>query len=497
MVSLTLITPGEFSGSGLAPDEVAPNLSLIWKPESAVHEHYSAITPDPEAQIDMRTWAKMFAKIQDLDQCDGYAYAVLAGEEIVAEFPVNGSFNPHTGKACTSIYVSFNEFMSEGTEIIGRRGFSFEFDLIRPGYVTVSEGVIAPTDKITQHDRLIGLPEIEQVDEGVYMTSEGKGVGYRFGSYVMNQPLAEKICDLLLNADPSEEDVLGQRFQNGLKLMEPNVREAVHRTHVLHKKLNRSPEEAFKEPEWWWDELPAQFARYPNLGIITDFQDRLESIAPPGGSPSDSEKVHQFIEEHSSENRGKWIKATWDKEQLPDDFDALFTEPTRVEAISPSELIATLPDEIKEKLAAWAQVSLFWRRNWVDLTMRGIDSVIDMTEEEFAERKKKHDEEGEHFYWGLHRSLRSSINTALHGANRPYEDWVAQYDQIAQDYADFYSAYAEVIQRYPHEEQPMGPSLWKSEKERGELYQKVFRAYQKMAELPEDSPEESSKDSLS
>ena len=65
-----------------------------------------------------------------------------------------------------------------------------------------------------------------------------------------------------------------------------------------------------------------------------------------------------------------------------------------------------------------------------------------------------------------------------------------RYDEIAKAYADFYSAYAEVIQRFPHEDVPMGPSLWKTETERDEVYNKVFRAYQKMAELPEDLPED-------
>jgi hypothetical protein len=173
----------------------------------------------------------------------------------------------------------------------------------------------------------------------------------------------------------------------------------------------------------------------------------------------------------------------------------MFDDPTHLKTLTPAEVIVNAPDEIKEKISTWAQESLFWRRNWIDLTIRSIDSVIEMTEEEFAERKRKNEEEGEPFSWSLHKSLRSSINTALHGANRPYEEWVAQYDQMAQEYADFYNSYASVIEQFPHEEQPMGPSLWKNETERDELYKKVFDAYQKMAELPEDPPENPTIDS--
>ncbi len=115
-------------------------------------------------------------------------------------------------------------------------------------------------------------------------------------------------------------------------------------------------------------------------------------------------------------------------------------------------MVGYVPDEMKKKISSWVQELLFWRRDWVDGAMRNIDSVLDMTEEEFAERKKKYDEESEHFVWGLHRSLRDCINTALHSTNRSYADWTSLYNKREQEYANLYSTYAELIPQFPHED---------------------------------------------
>jgi hypothetical protein len=486
------MTSGEFSGSGIPQDELAPNLAMIWEHEEFEPQHYSTLTPDPEATVDMRLWAKLFAQMKAFDQWGEIsAYGQLPDQDIVIGFPGDGVWVGDGPDVW--MRASFNQFTTDEDQIVGRRGFTLEFDLTRPGYVRAFEGVVSHAEHLKPHDLLAESELKEPAQEGLYMAKNGSSVGYRFAEYAVSQSTAEKLSELLAQANLAEENVLEDRWKTGLKLMDPSVGEAVHRHYILRKSLVRSPEEAFKPTEWKWGYMPSQIGLADtNIGIYADHWDKLETFAPPGGYPCDGTIIFEFLET-VDKTKGEWIKATWDKEQLPDNFEPMFDDPTSLETVSPAEVIAYMPAEIKEKISTWAQESLFWRRNWVDTTIHSIDNVIDMTEEEFAERKKKHDEKGKHFYWGMHRSLRSSINTALHNADRPYEEWTAQYDQIAQDYSDFYSAYAEVIQQFPHEERPMGPSLWKSETERDELNKKVFRAYQKMAELPEDPPEESVK----
>jgi hypothetical protein len=483
------MTSGEFSGSDIPQDELAPHLAMIWKHEEFEPQHYSALTPDPEATIDMRTWAKLFSQMRAFDRWEEIeSYGQLPDQDIIVTLPCYGVWVGDG--ADVWVRLSFRQFVTDGPHSVGSQSFTLEFDMTRPGYVRAYEGVITHPEHTKPHELLANSELEKPADEGLYLAKDGSSVGYRFAEYVVSQATAEKISELLSQANLSDETVVGDHWKAGLDHLDPPVREALHRHYTLGKSLVRSPEVDFKPTDWDWDYMPSQIGHtHTNVGIYADHWDRLETFAPPGGYPCDGEAIFELLET-LDRTKGEWIKATWNKEELPDNFDPMFDDPTALETVSPAEVIAYVPDKIKKKISTWAQESLFWRRNWIDLTIASIDSVIDITEEEFAERKKKHDEEDEHFTWGLHRSLRSSINTALHGADRPYEEWIAQYDRITQEYANFYDAYAEVIEQFPHEERPMGPSVWKSETEREELYRKAFRAYQKMAELPKDPPKE-------
>lgn len=176
----------EGSGNRLPDDEIAPNLGLIWTPDTAERAHYSSLEPDPEAQVDMRTWARMFFQMKALDKWEEiYAYAQLPDQEITVEFPVYGSYN--ADGPCTSMLCGFDQFITDGTEIAGRRGLTLECDIQRPGYIKVHEAIVAQPDKIESDERLSGCTPLEEAKEGTYMTKDGKDVGYRFATYVLDQ----------------------------------------------------------------------------------------------------------------------------------------------------------------------------------------------------------------------------------------------------------------------------------------------------------------------
>ena len=390
---------GEFPGSGIPQEELAPNLAMIWEHKEFEPQHYSTLTPDPEATVDMRTWAKLFAQMKAFDQWgEMSAYGQLPDQDIVIEFPGYGVWVGDG--ADVWIRLSFNQFATDEQHVVGRRGFSLEFDLTRPGYVKAFEGIVSNAEQLKPHDLLTESELKKPAQEGLYMAKDGSSVGYRFAEYAVSQATAEKISELLTQANLADENVLENRWKAGLDLMEPSVREAVHRHYVLHKSLARSPEEAFKPTDWDWGTMPTQVGRADtNVGIYADHWDKLETLATPGSYPSDGTITFDFLDT-VDKTKGEWVKATWDKEQFPDNFNPMFEDPTDLETVSPAEVIAYVPDEIKEIIAAWAQESLFWRRHWIDMTIDSIDSVVDMTEEEFDDRKRKRDEDGEHFTLG-------------------------------------------------------------------------------------------------
>jgi hypothetical protein len=432
----------------------------------------------------------MFYQMTALDDewREAQAFGELPGEDIMVEFPVYGSFNDEG--PCRTIYCSFVEVMTDEAEVTGRRGFTVGFDVTRPGYITLHEGIVALPEKLDRDERLADCEPIEPPEEGLYMASEGGSVGYRFTSYVMPQSVAETVCELLSQASLSEVDKQDERFNAGLDHMDPAVREAVYRHYVLRKRLNKAPEEAFKPSEWYWGYLPSQFDIEPSNGLVADHYDRLEAYAPPGIRPCDGLAINKFLQELDPAINNQWIKAIWDKEQLPDDFNALFTEPTGFEVLSPAELIQAVPEEMKVQIALWAHESLFWHRNWVDHKISDINSVVALEEPEFNERKRRSENKEESFYWGLMPSFTVCLRYALGLAGEvdSYPAWIARYDEMAGAYKTFYDDYVEVLRDCPEdEEEPLLPYIWKSTEERQGFYKAAWKVFQKLAALPSET----------
>ncbi len=457
----------EFGPSGFPPDEAAPTLSTYYDMEPTAPVHYSKLKQDPEAQLDLKTWARMYYQLCHLDSGENVqTYAFSGDEAISVRLPVRGEMDSEG--YITYVSASFTRSLTDGDKVHTRTGFELKFDLLRPGYVTVFEAAVGLPETIPRTTRFEVAGEPEVIEPGLYMASTGDSVAFWDEDYLLSLPGAQEVIDLLSAATAAQGEQLGDHFEQALEYMDAPLAEACRRYYVDRKSLIVDPEVAFKETTYEWARLPTQFNDYP-FGLIEEHRDRLVAYAPPGTTPSDSEDA-RILRDSLPKYTTRWIKAIWENDKLPGDYIALFTDPTALETVSLSDFTKDLPREAKEHVIKWAQDRLAGYKNWIEINIGTVDSVHDMDEAEFNERKRAHDEDGENFYWGLMSSWTVCLRQPLRGVT--YEENVDRYAELEAAYGSLYADYVDAFVELMGDH-PVDNSIWPDEAARLDFFRKL------------------------
>jgi hypothetical protein len=340
--------------NGFPVEETAPTLDYYKSPEPQEPFHVSELTPDPEAQVDLSTWAKLYHQMTHLSEWGKTPALGETPESLIhIDFPVAGL---HVGNMpVTWLTMSAGGALENETGVVeGRHQTSVFFDLTRPGVITVSDIFITVPEAMpkTTHFEAVGEPK--EVKSGLYMAKDGASVAFTELEYEVGNTGAESMIELLRNASPIdlESDLFEERFEQSTQRMDPSVAEACHRFFVLHKNLIRSPEEVFHE-EWGWGSTPTQIG--DSMGLHAWVPKEYAIYTPPGHRASDAKIAFDFLE---AEGKSSWTKTVWNRESLPDNFQPLFEEPSKLKALSLEEIVEDIPEEHHVYLARYCAVGL-------------------------------------------------------------------------------------------------------------------------------------------
>lgn len=323
------------------PEETAPVLDPYFSTNPRPPFHVSELTPDPEATVDLKTWAKLYYQMEHLTLWDETpALATTPDTSISVDFPIAGVWVGTEGLTWLTLSVG-SDLKDEKGEVEGRLSTNVTFDLKKPGVVTATDTIICMPEAVPTGTRF--APEVDpsiEVD-GLYMADDASGVAFRGIKYIIGESGAKEIITFLRGASPMEdEEAFQKRFDDSLAAMKPSVREACYRYYVLRKNLVRNPEEAFEE-SWDWGRTPTQYSG-DHEALHAWLPDELVIYAPPGVRASDSSKAREFFEDNGG---GNWTRTSWDKNVLPDNFEPLFDAPTNLVALSLEEVLADVPPE--------------------------------------------------------------------------------------------------------------------------------------------------------
>lgn len=443
--------------------------------EPAKPVHYSNLSPGPEAQIDLKTWSRMYHLMCALSPWEETpAHGVSSDEAISVSFPVCGLMTEEG--PVTSLSAAFTRNIAEGDEVHTRTGFELKFDLTRPGYVTVFEAAVGLPENIPRHTRFHNGQEPNEREPKAYEASTGDSIAFWEQHYVLSQGGAEEINEILGSADPAEVAQLDKRFVQALGQMKPPLYEACQRYFVQRKSLVIDPEAHLKPTVYTWGHLPTQSTHHP-YGLVAEHWDKLVAYAPPGIRPSDSSETWTLMQSLPKDT-SLWVRATWENDRLHGDYDPLFEAPTELKAVTLPELVKDLPDAPKEYVAKWVQDRLTGLRNWIAMSIGDVEFLRSMDEAEFSERKRAYDEDGTHFYWGEMGSWTVCLEHVLRGET--YEKNVQRYAELEQRHAALYGEYTEAFPERLERKEDLSSSIWPDEDAKQDFLRKLHTIESKL-----------------
>lgn len=218
--------------SGMLPEEVAPVLDFSGE---APLTHVDELEPVEDANLSLRTWAKLHRAIISLASRKEYVtYATAPGAHIRIEVPVEGDLVSPSFEQYSAIDVTLAQpLTSPDLHINGVALSRLSFDYRFPGVVEVVERIIAYPEA-GKPDGVFGGRLYPKMWTETYTGSDGETVTVAWRNYDINEAGVEKLIALLGQTQRAGKLSLEAWYQALTPAVDESLKEALERYFAGH-----------------------------------------------------------------------------------------------------------------------------------------------------------------------------------------------------------------------------------------------------------------------
>lgn len=383
----------EAEPKSIPPDQMAPSL-VIWGDEDQTGVHYSELTPDPSASIDLKTWSRLYYQLTHIYD---YGTTLVRAKTDQGNLLITLPFDFDYHNEPSSIYFIAQQdehFTDESGAIYGKRRTSFELDILRPGYLAIREQYYGEPDHTAPDPAYGSLDTAISFDSGQHIDKDNNSIFRRESVHLMTpeqakafeQTLSSAIADYDIPATegwPDLEEIrdlgyieqikIAQEFYPHLgaemQLMRPGMASFSKRIYIDFKSLFDEPEQALLTEAKWG----VGTGNYGHI-ILIDHPYKYEMISHrlDAAVTEASSSILVQLDNHPEEV--SWILQQWDKSELPDGFIPRAHEPHNVQPITLQQIVdKNVPKEILDAVEYDVRVGLF---SMADVLQADFDKFI-------------------------------------------------------------------------------------------------------------------------